>query len=77
MDERSVSVTSALIGTTTNYDVKYKPNNCGYHEQWRFPDNFAPCGDNCQGAFCRCLPKYNYYNHNLDNRDVKKGKKKK
>ena len=59
------------------YDVKKKPNNCGYHEQWRFPDNFAPCGDNCQGAFCRCLPKYNYYNHNLGNRDVKKGKKKK
>ena len=60
-----------------NYDVKEKPNNCGYHERWRFPDNFAPCGDNCQGAFCRCLPKYNYYNHNLGNRDVKKGKKKK
>ena len=59
------------------YDVKKKPNNCGYHEQWRFPDNFAPCGDNCQGAFSRCLPKYNYYNHDPGNRDVKKGKKKK
>ena len=31
------------------------PNNCGFHRQWRFPDQFRPCGPDCRGAFCHCL----------------------
>ena len=57
-----------------NYAVKEKPNNCGYNKMWRLPDNFSPCDDYCQGAFCRCL--YNY--PNPGSKEIKKkGKKKK
>ena len=34
------------------------PDNCGYHGQWTFPDQFLPCGENCRGAFCNCLHSY-------------------
>ena len=57
-----------------NYAVKEMPNNCGYNKMWRLPDNFSPCDDYCQGAFCRCL--YNY--PNPGSKEIKKkGKKKK
>ena len=42
------------------YDVKEKPSNCGYNQQWWFPAAFSPCGDDCRGAFCRCLQNYGY-----------------
>lgn len=31
------------------------PNNCGFHRQWLFPDDFKPCGSRCRGAFCDCI----------------------
>ena len=31
------------------------PNNCGFHQQWLFPEGFRPCGPTCKGAFCTCL----------------------
>jgi len=31
------------------------PNNCGFHQQWLFPEGFKPCGPRCNGAFCTCL----------------------
>ena len=31
------------------------PNNCGYHRQWLFPDDFKPCGPGCRGAYCNCI----------------------
>ena len=34
------------------------PHNCGYHRQWLIPYNFQPCGDSCEGAFCRCIDNY-------------------
>ena len=34
------------------------PDNCGYHGQWTLPDQFVPCGENCRGAFCKCLHFY-------------------
>ena len=56
------------------YVEKEMPSNCGYNQHWRLPPNFAPCGDRCQGGFCRCLHNY----HNPGNRDVnQKGRKKK
>ena len=51
------------------YDVKEKPSNCGYNQQWWFPAAFSPCGDDCRGAFCRCLQNHGY-------RDGKKGNRK-
>ena len=54
----------------SKYDVKEKPSNCGYNDQWWFPAAFIPCGDECRGAFCRCLQQYN----NPGYRDIKKGK---
>ena len=51
-------------------DVKEKPSNCGYNQQWWLPAAFTPCGEECRGAFCRCLQEYN----NLGHRGVKKGK---
>ena len=51
-------------------DVKEKPSNCGYNQQWWLPAAFTPCGEECRGAFCRCLQEYN----DLGHRDVKKGK---
>ena len=35
------------------------PDNCGYHPgQWTFPEQYIPCGENCRGAFCKCLHLY-------------------
>ena len=31
------------------------PNNCGFHRQWLFPDEFRPCGPRCRGAYCDCI----------------------
>ena len=60
------------------YDVKEFPNNCGFHPQWRLPDKFQPCDDDCQGGLCPCLslyaPGYKCY---LDEMLKSKGKKKK
>ena len=52
------------------YKEKEVPSNCGYNQHWRLPPNFSPCGDLCQGGFCRCL-------HQYHGEKVKKGKKKK
>ena len=36
------------------------PSNCGFNtELWQYPAGFRECGDNCFGAFCRCLQDYN------------------
>ena len=40
------------------YAEKDYPNNCGFHPQWRLPDNFTPCDDDCQGGLCPCLSLY-------------------
>ena len=40
------------------YVEKDYPNNCGFHPQWRLPDNFTPCDDDCQGGLCPCLSLY-------------------
>ena len=50
------------------YDVKAKPSNCGYNQQWWFPAAFSPCGDDCRGAFCRCLQNYGYRDGKKENR---------
>ena len=50
------------------YDVKEKPSNCGYNQQWWFPAAFSPCGDDCRGAFCRCLQNYGYRDGKKENR---------
>ena len=34
------------------------PHNCGYHPGYSLPDGFQPCGEDCRGAFCRCLKCY-------------------
>ena len=39
-------------------NMKEFPNNCAFHPQWRFPDKFTPCGDDCRGGFCPCLSLY-------------------
>ena len=36
------------------------PNNCGFHEQFLFHTWFEPCGEHCQGGFCKCLKDYDY-----------------
>ena len=33
----------------------HKPHNCGYHEDWRLPEDFRGCGLWCRGGFCSCL----------------------
>ena len=57
------------------YDVKDFPNNCGFHPQWRLPDKFEPCGDDCQGGLCPCLglyaPGYEIY-RKMMKREIKK-----
>ena len=57
------------------YDVKDFPNNCGFHPQWRLPDKFEPCGDDCQGGLCPCLglyaPGYEVY-RKMMKREIKK-----
>ena len=46
-------------GNRDQYSVKFFPNNCGFHpKQWRLPDHFRPCGDDCQGGLCPCLGLY-------------------
>ena len=40
------------------YAEKDYPNNCGFHPQWRLPDNFTPCDDDCLGGLCPCLSLY-------------------
>ena len=34
------------------------PHNCGFHHAYCLPDDFQYCGDNCRGAFCKCLKFY-------------------
>ena len=41
-----------------NLPAKDYPNNCAFHPQWRLPDGFQPCDDDCQGGFCPCLSLY-------------------
>ena len=31
------------------------PNNCTFHCQWMYPENFKPCGSECRGAYCNCI----------------------
>ena len=38
--------------------LKDCPNNCGFHPQWRLPEGFQPCDDDCRGGFCPCLSLY-------------------
>ena len=41
------------------YAVREYPNNCGFHpSQWRLPEDFQPCDDDCQGGLCPCLALY-------------------
>ena len=41
-----------------NLPLKDYPNNCGFHPQWRLPEGFQPCDDDCRGGFCPCLSLY-------------------
>ena len=41
-----------------NLSAKDYPNNCAFHPQWRLPDEFQPCDDDCRGGFCPCLSLY-------------------
>ena len=41
-----------------NLSAKDYPNNCAFHPQWRLPDDFQPCDDDCRGGFCPCLGLY-------------------
>ena len=34
------------------------PQNCGFHQDYCLPDNYQHCGQDCRGAFCRCLKFY-------------------
>ena len=34
------------------------PANCPFNKAWWLPDQFKPCGDKCEGAFCYCLRWY-------------------
>ena len=34
------------------------PANCPFNKAWWLPDQFKPCGDKCEGAFCFCLRWY-------------------
>ena len=46
-------------GNRAQYSVKDFPNNCGFHpKQWRLPDDFRPCDDDCLGGLCPCLSLY-------------------
>ena len=49
------------------------PSNCGFNDQWLFPDNFRPCGDCCSGGFCTCLSRYNNNNNNKSNNTDREG----
>ena len=32
------------------------PYNCGFNSVlWKYPEGYQPCGDQCSGAFCRCI----------------------
>ena len=35
------------------------PDNCGFNEEYTLPVDFQPCGERCQGGWCRCLMNYN------------------
>ena len=34
------------------------PSNCGYNDDWILPRDFKQCGQECRGAFCRCIKTY-------------------
>ena len=34
------------------------PHNCGFHPDFSLPSEFQFCGEDCRGAFCRCLKFY-------------------
>ena len=40
------------------YAVQGFPANCAFNKAWWLPDQFKPCGDKCEGAFCYCLRWY-------------------
>ena len=40
------------------YAVQGFPANCAFNKAWWLPDQFKPCGDKCEGAFCFCLRWY-------------------
>ena len=31
------------------------PDNCGFNDVYTLPEDFEPCGERCQGGWCRCL----------------------
>ena len=31
------------------------PDNCGFNDVYSLPADFQPCGERCQGGWCRCL----------------------
>ena len=42
----------------TDNPWKQVPDNCGFHPAYSIPDEFDFCGEDCCGAFCRCLKFY-------------------
>ena len=34
------------------------PDNCGFNDVYTLPEAFEPCGERCQGGWCRCLINY-------------------
>ena len=34
------------------------PHNCAYHPAYSLPEQFHTCGEDCRGAFCKCLKFY-------------------
>ena len=34
------------------------PHNCAFHPVYSLPNEFQYCGEDCRGAFCRCLKFY-------------------
>ena len=55
------------------YAVKDFPNNCGFHpKQWRLPNGFQPCDDDCLGGLCPCLSLYAPGYEHIRNQIVKR-----
>ena len=34
------------------------PDNCGFNDAYTLPTEFEPCGERCQGGWCKCLVNY-------------------
>ena len=45
------------------YEVCYgqdPPDNCGFNDAYTLPVDFKPCGERCQGGWCKCLIEYRF-----------------